>query len=117
MSGVKGMRKLPRFSVEYQDRLRGKIQAGMLLKKLRDHVLGRTEMSQTQVTAALGLLRKVLPELQNTEVTGTVIHFSEALDRIAKARNQLEQDEPLPIAAPLQGECVVIESNDDHITH
>ncbi len=46
------------------------IDAVAIIKKLQDHVLAdqftqpRDLMNQTQVTAALGLLRKVAPDLQ-----------------------------------------------------
>jgi hypothetical protein len=37
---------------------------------LQDHALGKKEMSATQVTAALGLLRKVVPDLSATTLSG-----------------------------------------------
>lgn len=43
---------------------RGKIQNSNILKALIEHVEGKREMSASQVTAGLGLLRKVLPDLQ-----------------------------------------------------
>ena len=42
---------------------RGKIQNSNILKALIEHVEGTREMSATQVSAGLGLLRKVLPDL------------------------------------------------------
>ena len=42
---------------------RAKIQNSNILNALIEHVDGRREMSSTQVTAALGLLRKALPDL------------------------------------------------------
>lgn len=42
---------------------RGKIQNSNILKALIEHVEGKREMSATQVSAGLGLLRKVLPDL------------------------------------------------------
>ena len=35
----------------------------MLINRLQDHVKGAAELSPTQVTAALGLLRKTAPDL------------------------------------------------------
>lgn len=46
---------------------RGKIQAGSLINALQEHALGAREMSQTQVTAAFGLLKKALPDLQSVD--------------------------------------------------
>jgi hypothetical protein len=42
---------------------RVKIQNSNILNALIEHVEGHREMSPTQVTAGLGLLRKVLPDL------------------------------------------------------
>ena len=40
----------------------------MLVNRLQDHVLGKVKLETTQVTAALGLLKKTLPDLQAAEV-------------------------------------------------
>jgi hypothetical protein len=45
---------------------RGKIQNSNILIALIEHVEGKREMSATQVTAGLGLLRKVMPDLAAT---------------------------------------------------
>ena len=55
--------------------VREKIRASQLINALEDHVLGggkqdRSEMKQTQVTAALGLLKKCIPDLKSTEHEG-----------------------------------------------
>lgn len=52
------------------DEHRVKIQNSNVLNALIEHVEGRREMSGTQVTAGIALLRKVLPDLQTTQVTG-----------------------------------------------
>lgn len=46
------------------------IKTSMIINRLTDHVDGKVEMSATQVTAGLGLLRKVLPDLKATEHDG-----------------------------------------------
>ena len=46
------------------------IKTSMIINRLTDHVDGRAEMSATQVTAGLGLLKKVLPDLKATEHEG-----------------------------------------------
>lgn len=48
---------------------RAKIQAGNIINRLQKHIDGAVEMSSSQVTAALGLLRKTLPDLKSSEVT------------------------------------------------
>ncbi len=46
------------------------IQTSMLIKRLSDHALGNVEMTATQVRAAEALIRKTLPDLKATELTG-----------------------------------------------
>jgi len=53
---------------------RRKIKISQLVNRLTNHVLGKVEMSSTQVTAASVLLKKVLPDLTSTELTGDVNH-------------------------------------------
>ena len=47
----------------HDDFTRERIQTSQLVNRLTDHVLKGTEMSKTQVAAALGLLKKSLPDL------------------------------------------------------
>lgn len=47
---------------------RVKIQNSNILNALIEHAEGNREMSSTQVTAALGLLKKALPDLQSVEI-------------------------------------------------
>lgn len=49
---------------------RVKIKNSNILNALIEHVEGSREMSATQVSAGLGLLRKVLPDLSSTTVDG-----------------------------------------------
>jgi len=49
---------------------RKKIQTTQLTKRLTGHALGTVEMSSTQVTAALGLLKKAIPDLSATQLSG-----------------------------------------------
>lgn len=50
-------------SAEHRD----KIKNSNILNALIEHAEGNREMSSTQVTAALGLLKKALPDLQAVE--------------------------------------------------
>ena len=50
---------------------RTKIKHAMILKRLEGHIEGRWEMPASAVTAALGLMRKVLPDLAAVEHTDT----------------------------------------------
>ena len=49
---------------------RAKIQSSNILNALIEHVEGGREMSSTQVTAGIALLKKVLPDLQSVEHKG-----------------------------------------------
>lgn len=49
---------------------RAKIQRSQILKALIEHAEGKREMSATQVTAGLGLLKKCLPDLSSVALTG-----------------------------------------------
>ena len=49
---------------------RDKIQKSNVLNALIEHAEGKREMSPSQVTAGLGLLKKCLPDLQNVQITG-----------------------------------------------
>ena len=49
---------------------RAKIKNSNILNALLEHIEGTREMGSTQVTAGLGLLRKVLPDLSKQEVSG-----------------------------------------------
>lgn len=71
MSGKVGMHKklLNPAAVEV---IRGKIQAEKLIKKLENHALADEEMSSSQVTAALGLLKKRVPDLSAVEHSGEI---------------------------------------------
>lgn len=52
------------------DEHRVKIQNSNILNALIEHVEGKREMSATQVTAGVALLKKVLPDLQANQISG-----------------------------------------------
>lgn len=60
------------------EKTRAKIKTTQIVNHLQHHILGEkkrksdknaVELSPSQVTAALGLLKKCLPDLQSTELT------------------------------------------------
>lgn len=62
-----------RLNPRHQQMIREKIKAALLVKRLQDYALTseeneKTIMSKGQVTAALGLLKKCVPDLVNTEL-------------------------------------------------
>jgi hypothetical protein len=58
----------------WPEQVRERLRGSMLVNRLTDHVLGKCELQTTQVTAALGLLRKILPDLSavDANVNATV---------------------------------------------
>lgn len=52
------------------DAHRVKIQNSNILNSLIEHVEGRRDMSSTQVSAGVALLKKVLPDLSSTTISG-----------------------------------------------
>lgn len=56
----------------HPDAVREKIQASQLVNRLTAHVNGTVELTATQVTAALGLLRKCVPDLAAVQHSGEV---------------------------------------------
>jgi N-methylhydantoinase B/oxoprolinase/acetone carboxylase alpha subunit len=77
MAGKKGMRWAAKIiSPTNIEQLRISIEAEKLIQALKEHAVGIKEMSATQVTAALGLVRKVLPDKTETAHSGesTVNH-------------------------------------------
>lgn len=56
------------------ERIRERIKADRLIDSLENHVFGVKEISPSQVTAALGLLKKRVPDLAAIEHTGEIEH-------------------------------------------
>jgi hypothetical protein len=75
MSGVLGMKHKPKLhSPEYAALVRDRIKAGGIVFRLHQHIVGKVAMTPSQVTAALGLLKKVVPDLASVEHKGEVEH-------------------------------------------
>ena len=45
-----------------------KIKTSMIINRLSDHINGKVELNPSQVTAALGLLKKTAPDLSSVAV-------------------------------------------------
>lgn len=72
------------------DEHRVKIQNSNILNALIEHVDGKREMSATQVSAGVALLRKVLPDLSQTTIEGgenPVEHVHRIERRIVRPSN------------------------------
>jgi hypothetical protein len=64
----RGRGRLPGFRMSEAHRV--KIQNSNIITALLKHVDGKQDMTATQVTAGLGLLKKVLPDLQAVTIGG-----------------------------------------------
>jgi len=60
--------------IRHDEETRAKIQTSQLINRLSDHVLGKVDLKPTQVAAALGLLRKTIPDLSQAENKTEVVH-------------------------------------------
>lgn len=76
--------------IRHDDETRAKIQTSQLINRLYGHVVGKVELSPTQVRAAEVLLRKTLPDLSATEIDAKVKNVN---------ANELADDELATIAA------------------
>jgi hypothetical protein len=56
--------------IRHDDETRAKIQTSQLINRLENHILNELELKPSQVNAALGLLKKTLPDLANVELSG-----------------------------------------------
>ena len=71
--------------IHHDDLTRRKIKQSMLINRLTNHAMGKLTkpMEPSQVQAALGLLKKCLPDLASIEHTGQVtITHEEMLDQL-----------------------------------
>jgi hypothetical protein len=58
----------------WEDDVRARIQSSKVANRLISFVLGEVQLEPAQVTAALGLLKKVLPDLSSSENKTEVLH-------------------------------------------
>lgn len=56
--------------IRHDEETRAKIKTSQLINRLQDYVDSLVKLEPGQVTAALGLLKKTLPDLSHAEVTG-----------------------------------------------
>jgi hypothetical protein len=72
----------------HSDAARAKIRTAWLINRLQDHVKGKIKLELSQVRAIGVLLRKTVPDLTSTEITGEVnvryvAHLPEPISRAA----------------------------------
>ena len=88
--------------IRHDEETRAKIQTSQLINRLTDHVLGNVEMKPTQVTAALGLLKKSIPDLSSADNTTEVVHRFVARVPNKATDSETWQQQNLPPTPPLQ---------------
>ena len=69
--------------IRHDEETRAKIKSSQLINFLQNHVINGTPAGKTQITAAVALLKKTLPDLQAIEgsLDMTVAH-EDALDKL-----------------------------------
>jgi hypothetical protein len=82
MAGKPGMHK-KLLNPAAMEVIREKIQSEKIINSLQNHAFGANEMKPSQVTAALGLLKKTVPDLSAIEHSGE-IETSRALADVLK---------------------------------
>jgi hypothetical protein len=66
----------------HQDSVRDKIRTSQLVNRLQDHAFGEVELTKTQIKAIEVLIRKTLPDLSATELSGDIGVHEQALDAL-----------------------------------
>lgn len=76
---------------------RAKIKCTAILNALNEHVLGLRDMSATQVSAGLGLLKKVLPDLSASENKNeTTVRYVARIPNKATTSEEWQQEHQAP---------------------
>jgi hypothetical protein len=92
--GLMSRGRKPGFQMTEDHRV--KIKNSNILNALIEHVEGKREMSATQVSAGIGLLRKVLPDLSSAEIKSdtTVRYVARVPEKAATSGQWQEQHSP-----------------------
>lgn len=69
MAGKKGMHVKALHPIKLEQ-MRAKIKSTLIINRLENHILNDIEMTASQVSAALGLLKKAVPDLSSVEIAG-----------------------------------------------
>lgn len=81
-----------RHSPEAAARIRAKIQTDSIVQRLTRYINGEITMEASAVTAALGLLKKVLPDLSASENKTEFVHrYVARIPEKAKSADQWQQ--------------------------
>jgi hypothetical protein len=75
---------------------RDRIQTSMIVNRLTAHVKGDVDLQPTQVTAALGLLKKSLPDLSAQTLSGDAENPLHTVSRIETVVVDAQQSDSAP---------------------
>lgn len=102
-------KKRTRLNKRHDEDTRAAIKTSQIINRLTNHVLGTlknevtkepTEMSASQVTAALGLLKKVIPDLSATNVQGDIFNYHYVATDKPLSEDEWEQQYTDSLEAP-----------------
>lgn len=80
--------------IAHDDNTRAKIQAAQLINRLTDHAMGNIELTASQVRSIEILLKKILPDLQSTNLTTDTGGLSDILKDLDGKDTGLPNDGP-----------------------
>lgn len=100
MAGVKGMHARQSTSPTYAAKVRARIKAGGIVFCLHEHIVGKREMTSSQVTAALGLLRKVVPDKSEADITLNRVESLQEEQARLMAESYIESSRRTALGAP-----------------
>ena len=103
--GIRGIHGV-RLDPKHQERTRSKIRVEKLLKLLQDNAFGIVELDPVRQRSAEICLRKALPDLSATEITGSVASYVARLPEPARSVEDwtASLDKPLLTSTPVQHE-------------
>lgn len=78
--------------IRHDDETRAKIQTSQIINRFHDHILGKIELSATQVRCGEVLLKKTIPDLSSAENKSEVIHrYVAEVPLVADSTEQWQQ--------------------------
>lgn len=82
--------------IRHDEETRAKIKSAQIINRLHGHVMGELELSATQVSAGLGLLRKTIPDLSQAEIKSetTVRYVARVPDKAPSVEKWQQQHAP-----------------------
>lgn len=96
MAGKKGMHDRTFKDPAFRERIVKKIAMANIAEDLITYVKTGEGMGKDRAMVALGLLRKVLPDLASTELEDKREGYAMLLQRIAQAKQELTPSQPEP---------------------